>query len=67
MNDNTLILYEDVEFKDQLIDVQIEQSDRHMSIKDIFENNTDNLITNDFSNNDLNVIAEIMKFDLGYI
>ena len=64
---NTIILYEDVEFKNHMIDVQVEQSNNNMNIKDVFENKTDNLITNNFSRSDLDVITEIMKFDLGYI
>jgi len=67
MSNNILVLYEDVEYKDHMIDVQVEQSDNNMSIKDVYENRTDNLITSNFSRNDLSVIETIMRFDLGYI
>jgi len=66
MSNQNIVLYADVEFKNQIIDVQVEQTDYNMSIKDIYENNTDNLITRDFSDSDMNVINEIMKFELGY-
>jgi len=67
MSNNIVVLYEDVEYKDNMIDVQVEQSDYDMTIKDVYENRTDNLITSNFSRNDLSVIETIMRFDLGYI
>jgi len=66
MSKNTIVLYEDVEFRNQVIDVQVEQTDYNLSIKDIYENRTDNRITKDFTDSDMNVINEIMKFELGY-
>jgi len=66
MSNSNIVLYADVEYKDRIIDVQVEQSDYNMNIKDIYENNTDNIITRNFTDSDMNVINEIMKFELGF-
>lgn len=63
---NKTVIYEDVEYRNNIIDVQVEQSDFSLRVKDIYLNKTDTLITHNYSNGDLNVINEIMKFELGY-
>ena len=64
---NTFIVYELVEYKDNMYDIRVEQLPNKIIITNVYEYNTDNDITEHLTREEISILTEILNFDLGYI